>query len=200
MTPVDLDAMALLLGDPEVMAYYSHPKSRAEALAWIEWNQGLYRQRGFGLWIVERLTDAEFVGDCGLTPQSVDGVIEIELGYHVRRALQGRDYATEAAAACRDYARDALKVRRLIALTLAVAACRGDRQASNGAHSSVSSRGPDAVAVTLEPNPDSSIYPVAYVRISGAVEEHLLDPDAMNEYRGSPHREQMAAILAPLMR
>lgn len=64
----------------------------------------------------------------------------------------------------------------------------------------VDAAGPDAVAVTLEPNPDSNIYPVAYVRISGAVEEHLLDPDAMNEYRGSPHRDQMAAILAPLMR
>ena len=64
----------------------------------------------------------------------------------------------------------------------------------------VDAAGPDAVAVTLEPNPDSSIYPVAYVRVAGAVEERLLDPDAMNEYRGSPHREQMASILAPLMR
>ena len=64
----------------------------------------------------------------------------------------------------------------------------------------VDAAGPDAVAVTLEPNPDSSIYPVAYVRVAGVVEERLLDPDAMNEYRGSPHREQMAAILAPLMR
>src|SRR6185503_8852806 len=64
----------------------------------------------------------------------------------------------------------------------------------------IDSSGPDAVAVTLEPNPDSSIYPVAYVRVAGVVEERLLDPEAMNEYRGSPHREQMAAILAPLMR
>jgi thioredoxin reductase len=64
----------------------------------------------------------------------------------------------------------------------------------------VDAAGPDAVAVTLEPNPDSSIYPAAYVRAAGVVQEHLLDPDAMNEYRGSPHREQMAAILAPLMR
>ena len=64
----------------------------------------------------------------------------------------------------------------------------------------IDASGPDAVAVTLEPNPDSSIYPVAYVRVAGVVEERLLDPDAMNEYRGSPHREQMAAILAPLMR
>ncbi|MGZ8476124.1 MAG: hypothetical protein ACXWWQ_07905, partial [Candidatus Limnocylindria bacterium] len=63
----------------------------------------------------------------------------------------------------------------------------------------VDSPGPDAVAVTLEPNTDASIYPAAYLRVSGAVEEHLLDPDALNEYRGSPHREQMAAVLAPLL-
>jgi RimJ/RimL family protein N-acetyltransferase len=43
-------------------------------------------------------------------------VTEIEVGYHVRTALQGRGLATEAAAACHDYARDVLKVDRLIAI------------------------------------------------------------------------------------
>jgi hypothetical protein len=33
MTPDDLDDMAALLGDPQVMRYYPHPKSRDEALA-----------------------------------------------------------------------------------------------------------------------------------------------------------------------
>lgn len=64
----------------------------------------------------------------------------------------------------------------------------------------IDAEGPDAVAVTLEPNPDSSIYPAVYCRVDGKVEEHLLDPDELNEYRGSPHREQLVAILAPLMR
>ncbi len=64
----------------------------------------------------------------------------------------------------------------------------------------VDSSGPDAVAVTLEPRPDASIFPIAYVRVGGAVTEHVLDPETMNEYRGSRHREQIAAILTPLMR
>jgi RimJ/RimL family protein N-acetyltransferase len=34
----------------------------------------------------------------------------------VRQELQGQGYASEAAAACRDYARDVLGVRRLISL------------------------------------------------------------------------------------
>jgi RimJ/RimL family protein N-acetyltransferase len=116
MSVDDLDDMAALLGDSEVMRYYPHPMSRDEALAWITWNQRLYRERGVGLWLLTLREGGEFVGDCGLTPQEVDGVTEIEVGYHIRAALQGRGLATEAAAACRDYARDVLKVDRLIAI------------------------------------------------------------------------------------
>jgi RimJ/RimL family protein N-acetyltransferase len=116
MTQDDLDDMAALLGDPQVMRHYPHPKSREEALAWIEWNQRLYREHGFGLWLLTLRATGEFVGDCGLTPQPVDGVTELEVGYHVRAALQGRGLATEAATACRDYARDILGADRLIAI------------------------------------------------------------------------------------
>jgi RimJ/RimL family protein N-acetyltransferase len=44
MTPDDLDDMAALLGDPEVMRYYPHPKSRQEALA-VRWYTGGWRSR-----------------------------------------------------------------------------------------------------------------------------------------------------------
>jgi RimJ/RimL family protein N-acetyltransferase len=116
MTACDLDDMAALLGDPEVMRYYPRPKNRDEALAWIDWNQGLYRQQGFGLWLLTLRATGEFVGDCGLTPQLVEGTTDIEVGYHILWALQGLGYATEAAAACRDHARDVLGVKRLIAI------------------------------------------------------------------------------------
>lgn len=39
MSTADLDLMASLLGDPAVMEHYPRPKSRQEALAWIEWNE-----------------------------------------------------------------------------------------------------------------------------------------------------------------
>jgi RimJ/RimL family protein N-acetyltransferase len=108
--------MAALLGDPEVMRYYPAPKSRDDARAWIDWNQRLYRQRGFGLWTIALRATGEFAGDCGLTPQRVDGAEEIKVGYRIRAGLQGNGYATEAAAACRDFAREILGLRRLIAI------------------------------------------------------------------------------------
>ncbi len=39
MTDADLDAVAALLGDPEVMRHYPRPKSRAEAQEWIDCNR-----------------------------------------------------------------------------------------------------------------------------------------------------------------
>jgi RimJ/RimL family protein N-acetyltransferase len=115
MSPDDLDDMASLLGDPEVMTYYPRPKTRQEAMQWIDWNRGLYQTHGYGLWLLTS-ADGDFVGDCGLTPQVVDGVTELEVGYHVLPALQGRGYATEAAAASRDFARTVLGATRLIAI------------------------------------------------------------------------------------
>lgn len=115
MEDEDLDDMATLLGDPDVMRYYPAPKNRDEAAAWIDWNQRNYASYGYGLWVIETLA-GEFVGDCGLTWQSVDGVQKLEVGYHVRPEFQGLGYASEAAAACRDYAREHTDARELVAI------------------------------------------------------------------------------------
>ena len=116
MTDNDLDVLAALLGDEDVMRYYPRPKTRSEAQSWINWNRQLYRDHGFGLWAVTLRATGEFVGDCGLTPQRVDNADEIEVGYRVRAGLQGNGYATEAAIAARDFARDRLGLPRLIAI------------------------------------------------------------------------------------
>jgi RimJ/RimL family protein N-acetyltransferase len=115
MAPSDLEAMAGLLGDPEVMTYYPAPKTREQAADWIAWNQQNYAEHGYGLWIIETHA-GDFVGDCGLTWQDVNGVRKLEVGYHVIPARQGGGIATEAAAACRDFVIEHLDVRELIAI------------------------------------------------------------------------------------
>lgn len=105
MTDDDLDEMAALLGDERVMPYYPHSLDRAEVAAWIGWNRRNYADHGFGLWLVETRT-GEFIGDCGLTWQTVNGIPHLEVGYHVMAAAQGRGFATEAARACVDHARE----------------------------------------------------------------------------------------------
>jgi RimJ/RimL family protein N-acetyltransferase len=115
MTMDDLDAMAGLLDDEEVMRYYPRAKTRAEARGWIEWTRDNYARDGFGLWVVED-TKGEFLGDCGLTWQTVDGQEDLEVGYHIVPGRQRQGFATDGARACRDFAR-ARGVKRLIAIT-----------------------------------------------------------------------------------
>ena len=115
MTDDDLEDMSAMLADPDVMEFYPRPKSRDEAQAWIDWNKSNYVEHGYGLWIIETKA-GEFAGDCGLTWQAVNGRPELEVGYHVRAEMQGRGYATEAAAACRDFARNILEAAHLVAI------------------------------------------------------------------------------------
>ena len=115
MSTHDLDDMADLLGDPLVMEHYPCPKDRREAAEWISWNLRNYAEHGHGLWIIES-HDGEFIGDCGLTWQTVDQSPALEVGYHVKTSAQRLGYATEAATACREYARSRALSSRLIAI------------------------------------------------------------------------------------
>lgn len=83
-------------------------------VGWIEWNRRSYSEHGFGLWVIET-HHGEFVGDCGLTMQEVEGTWMVEAGWHVRSALRQQGYATEAAGAVRDAAQ-AAGIEHLIAI------------------------------------------------------------------------------------
>jgi len=114
--PEDLDALATILSDAETMRYYPMSFDRAAVADWIQRNRTRYANDGFGLWAMILKSTCELIGDCGLVQQSVDGVEEIEIGYHVRRDLWGQGYGSEAARACRDYGFANLRVDRLISL------------------------------------------------------------------------------------
>jgi ribosomal-protein-alanine N-acetyltransferase len=116
LAPEDVDALAKVLSDAETMRYYPAPFDRAGVADWIQRNLARYANDGYGLWAMVLNSTGELIGDCGLVRQRVDGVDEIEIGYHTRRDLWGRGYATEAARACREYGFANLTVDSLISL------------------------------------------------------------------------------------
>ncbi len=59
----------------------------------------------------------------------------------------------------------------------------------------VDSPGPDAVAMTLEADGTGAIYPVAYLRLRGAVEEHRMDPQPFLDFETVEHRAQLTSVL-----
>jgi [ribosomal protein S5]-alanine N-acetyltransferase len=117
MTPADAPALHAVIGDPENMLWYPHPFSMEEVDAWIARQMERYATGTGLLGLVLRETGA-FLGDCGPVWQTADEgqPPELEIGYHVHRAWQGRGLATEAARAVRDYAFTTLGVDHVISL------------------------------------------------------------------------------------
>ena len=114
----DLDAMAELFGDPEVMRFGPGPQSRDWVRAWLRGClEDYYQKWGFGLWAVVHKADSRVIGYCGLTSfADIAGQPEIEIGYRLRRGYWGQGLATEAARAVRDYSFGILILLRLVSL------------------------------------------------------------------------------------
>ena len=92
-----------VFADPYARTFYPEMADRAKVRAWIERNLRNYDELGFGLWAMELKVEDQFVGDCGLTYQDVEGRRELEIGYHVIERERGKGYATEAARACLEF-------------------------------------------------------------------------------------------------
>lgn len=112
----DLDFVAAMLADPDVMRFYPKVYTRDEAEAWVLAQQERYARDGFGFWLaIERETGVP-IGQAGVLNSEVDGVSEPALAYMVHRPFWRRGFATEAAAACRDYVFETLDRGRVITL------------------------------------------------------------------------------------
>ncbi|MGN0812123.1 MAG: GNAT family N-acetyltransferase [Candidatus Coproplasma sp.] len=100
----DFDALYEIMSDKETMQHYSKSFDEQRVKWWIEWNLLNYKKYGFGLWAVILKETGELIGDCGLTIQSIDGVLLPEIGYHIHKKDWQKGYGSEAAKAVRDWA------------------------------------------------------------------------------------------------
>jgi RimJ/RimL family protein N-acetyltransferase len=80
--------------------------SEADCQAFIERALERHATDGSGLHAVIERDAGRPVGMIGLLTQVVDEVDELEIGYHLVPSAWGRGYATEAAIACRKFARE----------------------------------------------------------------------------------------------
>lgn len=100
----DFDAIYEIISDVETMQHYPKPYDEAGAKRWIEWSLQNYKQYGFGLWAVILKETGEFIGDCGVTIQNIDGQQLPEIGYHINKRFWSKGFGSEAARAVRDWA------------------------------------------------------------------------------------------------
>ena len=116
LAPGDLDFMAEMLADAEVMRYYPKRLTRELSTDWIDRQIARYRTDGYGLWLAEERDSDKPLGQVGLHRQHINGADECEVGYLIHRPYWRQGFATEGALACRDYAFKTLHMPRVISL------------------------------------------------------------------------------------
>lgn len=65
--------------------------------SWIERQLMRYTENRYGMQALVDKKSNEFIGQCGLLAQEVDGINELEVGYHIFKRHWGQGYAPEAA-------------------------------------------------------------------------------------------------------
>jgi len=113
----DYNDLCEILQDKEVMYAYEHSFSDDEVKSW--YNKLItshYEKHGFGLWAVIHKETNEFLGQCGLTIQELNGNEYLEIGYLFKKKHWHKGYATEAASGCKKYAFEKLNAKSVCSI------------------------------------------------------------------------------------
>ena len=114
----DLDDMARINGDPDVMRYIGNGSTwtRVQSEARIRRILQVYAlYPGLGLWIGDEKKSRRFVGAYALI--YIPKTVEVEVGYRLCKSAWGRGFATEGARALVRYGMVELGLNRVVGLT-----------------------------------------------------------------------------------
>lgn len=117
----DVDDWAHYLADERATKYYPDlMKVDIDNWAdkWIRKAQDRYAEGSFGLMALIEISTGDFVGQCGLLKQHIDGNDEIEIGYHLFPKYWGKGFATEAAQKFKQLAFTEYNFTQLISIIL----------------------------------------------------------------------------------
>ncbi|MCD0451676.1 GNAT family N-acetyltransferase [Actinocorallia sp. API 0066] len=115
----DRAPFAELNADPEVMAHFPTPLTRAQSDELIELIESRFTRSGFGLWALEVAATGEFIGFTGLSlPRfTAHFTPTVEIGWRLSRTAWGHGYATEAAQRALSFGFNDPALREIVAMT-----------------------------------------------------------------------------------
>lgn len=115
----DIQPFARMNADGRVMEYFLKTLTDEESLSLYDRIREEFTACGFGLYAVECKENRHFIGFTGLHhfDFDVDFAPSIEIGWRLAPEAWGKGYATEAASACLEYARDILKLKEIYSFT-----------------------------------------------------------------------------------
>ena len=96
----DIENWSDFFKDKEAIQYFlpfEFATNKEIAEYWIKSQIKRYEENQFGLQALINKKTNDFIGQCGLVTQEVDGIKEIEVGYHIMKKYWGNGFAPEAA-------------------------------------------------------------------------------------------------------
>jgi RimJ/RimL family protein N-acetyltransferase len=116
----DREPFARMNADPEVVEHLPHALERAESDALLDRLASEWDACGYGLWAVERRTDAAFLGFVGLHAPAFDAPFTpaVEVGWRLSRDAWGHGYATEGGRAALRFGFELLGLHEVVSFTI----------------------------------------------------------------------------------
>ena len=115
----DLEPFAALNADARVREFFPSVQTHQESAESKRYIDDHFRRHGFGLWAVEVIGAAPFIGFIGLSVPSFDAPFMpcVELGYRLAFEHWGRGYATEGARAALAFGFTTVGLDEIVAIT-----------------------------------------------------------------------------------
>jgi RimJ/RimL family protein N-acetyltransferase len=115
----DRAPFAALNADTEVMRYFPLPLTREESDTFADSIEASLEARGWGLWAVEVVDVAPFIGFVGLNVPGFDAVFTpcVEVGWRLAKEHWGKGYASEAARAALAFGFDRAGFDEIVSFT-----------------------------------------------------------------------------------
>jgi len=115
----DLEPFAALNADPRVREFFPSVLTYQQSADSMEHIRDHFQRRGFGLWAVEEIGGAPFIGFIGLSVPSFDAPFTpcVELGYRLAFEHWGYGYATEGSRAALTFGFATVGLPEIVAMT-----------------------------------------------------------------------------------
>lgn len=114
----DVESMAAINSDPQVMEFFPGVLSLQETSDFISRMQEQFSKTGYCYFAVDKIDENEFIGFIGLSDKTfaADFTPCVDIGWRLKSSAWGNGNATEGAKRCLEYGFNELKLNKIFAM------------------------------------------------------------------------------------
>ncbi|WP_108809348.1 GNAT family N-acetyltransferase [Aquimarina spinulae] len=118
----DLETLAEINTDDDVMEFFPFKPSKEDTKAFIIRMQEMYTEKGFCYFAVDLLDNAELIGFIGLCEQTYLEKLNpfVDIGWRLKKSIWNKGYATEGAKACLDFGFNTIGLDKIYSVAPAI--------------------------------------------------------------------------------